>query len=241
MGILPLLDDGSCTLVATCLKASHEVHGQCPQVGKCGTCVAWSPREENGYGRSSGQCMLDRDARVYLDCNAPICPYYRPRQGTAAYLEWQKAPPVKQREQRRSARKRLDREAPAPSAAALAMAAFAEHPHSVAEAGAPVLEASLAALGAIPVLLERFRGGTVRFTAPGGASPRETTVEAFFARLALLRRSLDALERALETSALSADEKDKVLKDLAGIGGSLTTFNFLFKDREDAFRGQGKA
>lgn len=240
MGILPLLDDGSCTLVATCLRSPGDVHAHCPQTGKCGTCVAWSPREGNDYGRSSGQCMLDRDARVYLDCNAPACPYYRPRQGTPAYLEWRETPPVTQREQRRSARKRLDREAPPPSAAALAMAAFAEHPPEVAEAGAPVLEALLEALGPIPVLLERFRGGTVRITPPEGEAPRETTVEAFFARLALLSRSLGQLERALEASALSPEEKDKVLKDLAGIGGSLTTFNLLFKEREDAFRGQGR-
>lgn len=239
MGILPLLDDGSCSLQATCLKAPHDVHAQCPQTGKCGTCVAWSPREANGYGRSSGQCMLDRDARVYLDCNAPICPYYRPRAETMAYVAWRKAPSVEKREQRRTARRRLDREVPPPSAAALAMAAFAEHAPEVAEAGAPVLEATLEALGPVPVLLERFRGGTVRFTPPGGAA-RETTMEAFFARLALLARSLRSLEEALEASGLTADEKDKVLKDLAGIGGSLTTFNLLFKEREDAFRGQGK-
>ncbi len=237
MGILPLLDDGSCSITGTCLKMTHDVQAQCPQVGKCGTCVAWSPREENGYGRNSGQCLLDRDARVYLDCNAPICPYYKPRHNSAAYLEWKKAPPVEQRAARRSARRRLDREAPPPSAAALAMAAFEGHPPEVAEMGGRVLEASLEALGALPVLLERFRGGTVQLK--GSERGRETTVEAFFARVALLRRALDGLEAALGSSSLPAEEKAKVLKDLAGIGGSLTTFNFLFKDKDDTFKGQG--
>lgn len=241
MGILPLLDDGSCSVTGTCLKSPHEVHPTCPQTGKCGTCVAWSPRQENGYGRNSGQCMLDRDARQYLDCNAPICPYYRPRQETAAYLDWKKAPPVEQREVRRSARKRLDREAPPPSAAALAMATFADHPRAVGEQAGKVLEALLEALGTMPVLLERFRGGTVavRKGPSPGVALGETTVEAFYSRVALLRRALDALEEEISSSSLAADEKDKVLKDLAGIGGSLTTFNFLFKDKEDYFKGQG--
>lgn len=247
MGILPLLADGSCSVTGTCLKTPQEVHGQCPQSRKCGTCVAWSPRKENGYGRNSGQCMLDRDSTQYLDCNAPICPYYKPRRESPAFLEWQQAPPVEQRQARRSARKKLDREAPPPSAAALAMAAFAEHPPEVAEMGSRVLEASLEAFGAMPVLLERFRGGTVALAPTASASSsdgpperaRETTVEAFFARIALLRRALDGLERELSSSTMAAEEREKVLKDLAGIGGSLTTFNFLFKDKDDYFRGQG--
>lgn len=243
MGVLPLLADGSCQIQGTCLKSPGEAHPQCPQSFKCGTCVAWSPREENGYSRNSGECMLHRDTRVYLDCNAPICPYYRPRQTTAAYEEWRARP---QKAARRASsgsgrrRVRLDREAPPPSPAALAMAAFSDHREEVAAAGRALLEAELTSSGAMPVLLERFRGGSVKVSGEGLSPDREAPMEAFFARLALVRRELETLRQVMEEAGLAADEKDKVLKDLAGIGGSMTTFNVLLADKKDHFKGSGK-
>jgi hypothetical protein len=237
--LLPLLDDGGCTITGTCMQRPHEAWGRCPQTGKCGTCLAWSPREENGYGRNSGQCMLDRDSRVYLDCNAQVCPYYRPRPETHAFEEFKKAPPPTSQKARRSRKRGLDREAPPPSPEALAAAAFAEQPHAVADAGAQVLGAELSARAPLPVLLERFRGGHVEYEGPGGEK-RQTSVEAVYARIALLRRSISNLEDAIEASGLTDDERAKINKDLAGIGGSLTTFNFLFKDKSDQFKGQGK-
>jgi hypothetical protein len=239
LAILELLEDGSCSITGTCESKPHEVWERCPQLAKCGTCIAWSPREENGYGRNSGQCMLDRDARTYLDCNAQICPYYRPRPESPAFEQWQNRPKAEQKQARRTRARKLDREAPPPTPAALAMAAFADHDTRVADAGAPVLEAELAAHGSMPVLLERFRGGSVRVRV-AGQPEREVSLEAFYARLSLLRRAIGALQDALEDSALSDDERGKVLKDLGGIGGSLTTFNVLFKDKADHFRGQGR-
>lgn len=239
MTVLALLDNGACEMKDACLDRPADVHARCPQIFKCGTCVAWSPRQANGYGRNSGQCMLDRDATQYLDCNAPICPYYRPRHDSPAYEAWRSRSSEGQRKVRAS-KKRLDRQAPAPTPEALAAAAFAEHAPEVADAGAPVLAASLRALGPMPVLLERFRGGRVSVSSPALAEPREAPVEAFFARLALLRRALVALEGRIEASSLAGDERAKVQKDLAGIGGSMTTFNLLLKDREDHFRGQSR-
>jgi hypothetical protein len=238
--ILPLLQDGTCTITGTCQSRPHEVWEKCPQVFKCGTCKAWSPREENRYGRNSGQCMLDRDARVYLDCNAQICPYYRPRDESPAYAEWKSRPRQEAKKARRAGggRKGLDREAPPPTPAALAASAFSEHPTEVADAGMPVLEAELESAGPMPVLLERFRGGSARLEAGGQA--REVPAEALFARLALMRRAIARLGDALDESNLTDAEKAKVGKDLGGIGGSMTTFNFLFRDKSDYFKGQGK-
>jgi hypothetical protein len=240
MGVLPLLADGSCQIQGTCLKSPGEAHGQCPQAFKCGTCVAWSPREENSYTRNSGECMLNRDARHYLDCNAQICPYYRPRRTTAAFEEWKAKPPAtgQRKQATRSGRRRvkMDRDVPPPSAAALATAAFADHPAEVAEVGQALLEAELEARGTMPVLLERFRGGTVRVEQEGGPT-REVSMEAFYARLVAVRRSLNILREAVEDSGLGAGEKDKALKDLGGINGSMTTFNLLFADKGDHFKG----
>lgn len=244
--VLPLLDDGRCSIRETCNQSPSEVHAQCPQAVKCGTCVAWSPREENRYGRNSGQCMLNRETTAYLDCNAQICPYYRPRRDNPAYDAWVKAP--KSQPTNRSPRSRrtsMDREAPPPTPAALAMAAFADHPEDVAGLGATVLEglleASVSVGGPLPVLLERFRGGSARVHGSGesGTVDRTVTLEAFYARLVLVRRALDALEAAVDDAPLG-DERTKIEKDLAGMGGALTTFNILFKNKSDQFRGQGK-
>jgi hypothetical protein len=237
---LALLDDGSCSIRGECMDSPGDVVARCPQVLKCGTCVAWSPREGNSYKRNSGQCMLDRTARVFLDCNAQICPYYRPRQDSPAVHLWQQSTVVERRARVKSAGTKMNREAPPPSKEALARAAFRDQPHDVAEAGATVLAALLGGEpGAMPVLLERFRGGTVRLEGPGVPVPREAPLEAFYARIVLLRSAIAALAEAVEGSSLGADEKDKIGKDLASMGGSMTTFNLLFKDKEDQFKGQG--
>jgi hypothetical protein len=202
--------------------------------------MAWSPRDENSYGRNGGQCMLDRSAKHWLDCNASICPYYHPRLDAPAYAQWQ----ARKREPqapaaRRQVAKRLNREAPAPSAEALAMAAFSQHAAGVADAGRSTL-AALLADQPLPTLLERFRGGSVSVV--GDATTlRELPIEAVFARLALLRNALQALELALDESTLDADTKDKGKRDLAGIGGSMTTFNLLFHHKPETFKGTGKA
>lgn len=236
---LALLDDGSCSIRTECLDDPGSVVARCPQVAKCGTCVAWTPREGNAYKRNAGQCMLDRTARQYLDCNAQICPYYRPRQDSAAVLLWRKETVVERRARATTTSQKLNREAPPPSAEALAAAAFRDLPQAVADAGAPVLAALLQAEGKAPVLLERFRGGVAQVQGPTTGGPRQAPLEAFYARLVLLRRALGHLETAVASSRLTADERDKIGKDLAAMGGSMTTFNLLFKEKDDAFRGQG--
>jgi hypothetical protein len=214
------------------------VHATCPQLFKCGTCVAWTPREKNRFTRNSGQCLLDRSSTQYLDCNAPICPYYRPRAQSPAAETWQKGKATgHSREVRRRAGK-MTREAPPPSRDALAHAALGDHPEAEAELGVPVL-AGLLGEEPLPALLERFRGGTVRVAGAKIAS-REVPLEAFWARLLLVRRALDALDRAVAGSALDADTRAKIEKDIAGMAGSMTTFNLLFHKKDDGFRGSGK-
>ena len=237
MAVLPLLQDGSCSVQNTCLTRADDVHSTCPQLFKCGTCVAWTPREKNRFTRNSGQCLLDRSSTQYLDCNAPICPYYRPRADSAAAELW-KARPVEERttEVRRRTGT-MTREAPPPSQEAVALAAFRGHAEPVAAVGAAVLAGLLGPEPLAP-LLERFRGGTARVTGAGGA--REVPLEALWGRILLLKRTLGNLEQAVARSNLDEETRGKVDKDLAGIAGSMTTFNLLFAKKDDAFKGGGK-
>lgn len=236
MAVLPLLDDGSCSVQNTCLTNADAVHATCPQMFKCGTCVAWTPREKNRFTRNSGQCILDRSATLYLDCNAPICPYYRPRADSPAALEWKARPVERQREVKKRSGV-MTREAPPPSAEALAHAAFQDHPEAVADVGVPVL---VGLLGGAPLapLLERFRGGVVHVTSSDGV--KELPIEGLWARLLLVRRALQGLEQAAGAASLDADTRAKIEKDVSGMAGSMTTFNLLFARKDDGFKGTGK-
>jgi hypothetical protein len=240
MAVLPLLQDGSCSLQHSCLTDPQSVHAQCPQAFKCGTCVAWSPREKNRFTRNAGQCLLDRSSTQYLDCNAPICPYYRPRADNPAAESWARPGPGGRREQVRARTRKMTREAPPPTGAALADAAFRDHDVAVAKVGTAALAGVLARLEPLPSLLERFRGGTARVSSPSIAA-REVPLEALWARIIVVRRSLARLEEAVAGAAgLDASTRDKAEKDLAGIAGSMTTFNLLFAKKEDGFKGSGK-
>lgn len=207
--------------------------------------MAWSPREKNRFTRNSGQCLLDRSATQFLDCNAPICPYYRPRADTPAFEEWtarvaDKGAAVARgvSTEIRSRTRKMTREAPPPSVDALAHAAFRDHDADVAAVGVPVLAGQLHAVEPVPALLERFRGGSARVKS--AAEVREVPIEGLWARLALLRRSIARLDAAVASSSMDAATKDKVERDLAGIAGSMTTFNLLFSKKDDGFKGAGK-
>jgi hypothetical protein len=238
MAVLPLLADGSCGVQHTCLTNADAVHATCPQLFKCGTCVAWTPREKNRFTRNSGQCLLDRSSTQYLDCNAPICPYYRPRAESPAALEWRARPTSERSREVKRRTGTMTREAPPPSAEALAWANFQHHPEPVAAVGVPVL-AGLLGPEPLPPLLERFRGGAAQVTGPDGV--REVPIEALWARLVLVRRALERLEESTSSSSLEGETAHKIEKDIAGMAGSMTTFNVLFSRREDAFKGTGKA
>lgn len=235
MPVLPLLQDGSCSVQNTCLTRPDDVHSTCPQAFKCGTCVAWSPREKNRFTRNSGQCLLDRNATQYLDCNAPICPYYRPRSDNPA-AEQLKARPAARTVEVRRRTTTMTREAPPPSREAVARASFANHDDDVASIGVSVLAALLSE--PLPALLERFRGGSVRVRV--GDDVRELPIEALWARLVRVRRALIDLDAAVAASSIDADTKGRIDKDIGGIAGSMTTFNLLFARKEDAFKGSGK-
>lgn len=233
MASLPLLQDGSCGLQNSCLSQPASVHDQCPQTFKCGTCVAWSPREKNRFTRNSGQCLLDRSTTQFLDCNAPICPYYRPRAESPAFLEWNKPGAQVKRQEVKARTTKMTREAPPPSPEALAFAAFRDHDAGVAAVGVPVLLGMLHGAGPLPPLLERFRGGTAKVK--GQREVREVPLEGLWARLALVRRSMALLDDAIAGSSLDAAVKEKAEKDLTGIAGSMTTFNLLFARKDDTF------
>jgi hypothetical protein len=87
---------------------------------------------------------------------------------------------------------------------------------------------------------EKWRGGTLVLR-PGTPGLQEKTwpIETFFHKVVMLRNRLRTLEQQLNASSLPEDVKVKLQAYVSGCYGSLTSFNVLFADEDDQFRGSG--
>ncbi len=106
---------------------------------------------------------------------------------------------------------------------------------------ASLAELALDLIGAAEIpLMERWAGGQILVT-PGKPGLKEKVVplEAFFHKIVMIRDRLRALEQKINAStSLSEAEKVEMQQYLTRVQGSLTTFNFLFRERRDWFTGQ---
>jgi hypothetical protein len=87
---------------------------------------------------------------------------------------------------------------------------------------------------------DKWRGGTMVLR-PGreGLQEKSWPIETFFHKVVMLRNRLRTLEQQLNASDLPDDVKVKLQAYITGCYGSLTTFNVLFAEEEDQFRGSG--
>jgi hypothetical protein len=88
---------------------------------------------------------------------------------------------------------------------------------------------------------EKWRGGTLVLR-PGtpGLQEKSIPIETFFHKVVMLRNRLRTLEQQVNASKLSDDEKVKLQAYISGCYGSLTTFNILFAEEDDQFKGSGE-
>jgi len=89
---------------------------------------------------------------------------------------------------------------------------------------------------------DKWRGGTMVLR-PGTPNLQEKSIpiETFFHKIVMLRNRLRTLEQQVNASGLSDDEKVKIQAYISGCYGSLTTFNVLFADEDDQFKGTASA
>jgi hypothetical protein len=95
--------------------------------------------------------------------------------------------------------------------------------------------------GITPVVpAEKWRGGTFVLR-PGtpGLQERSWPIETFFHKVVMLRNRLRTLEQQINSTELPDDVKVKVQGYISGCYGSLTSFNVLFADEDDQFKGAG--
>ena len=87
---------------------------------------------------------------------------------------------------------------------------------------------------------DKWRGGTFVLR-PGrpGVQEKSWPIETFFHKVVMLRNRLRTLEQQLNASDLPEDMKVKLQSYITGCYGSLTSFNVLFADEDDQFKGSG--
>lgn len=68
--------------------------------------------------------------------------------------------------------------------------------------------------------------------------PKEIPIDTFFHKIVMVRDRLRVMEQRINASELSDEEKINLQQYITRIYGSLTTFNVLFKNKEDQFVGE---
>jgi len=87
---------------------------------------------------------------------------------------------------------------------------------------------------------DKWRGGTLVLR-PGkeGLQEKSWPIETFFHKIVMVRNRLRTLEQQVNASELPEDAKVKLQSYVSGCYGSLTSFNVLFADEGDQFKGSG--
>jgi hypothetical protein len=87
---------------------------------------------------------------------------------------------------------------------------------------------------------EKWRGGNLVLR-PGtpGLQEKSWPIETFFHKVVMLRNRLRTLEQQVNAAEMPEDVKVKLQGYISGCYGSLTSFNILFAEEDDAFKGSG--
>jgi hypothetical protein len=101
-----------------------------------------------------------------------------------------------------------------------------------------VLRQELGLTAVVPA--DKWRGGELVLR-PGkpGVQEKKWPIETFFHKVVMIRNKLRTLEQQVNAADLPEDVKVKLQSYVTGCYGSLTSFNVLFADEDDQFRGAG--
>jgi hypothetical protein len=87
---------------------------------------------------------------------------------------------------------------------------------------------------------DKWRNGTLVLR-PGtpGLQEKSWPIETFFHKVVMLRNRLRTLEQVVNSADMPDEAKVKIQSYISGCYGSLTSFNVLFAEEEDQFKGAG--
>lgn len=96
-------------------------------------------------------------------------------------------------------------------------------------------------IGLSPVApADKWRGGELILKAgKPGLQDKSIPIDTFFHKVVMLRNRLRVLEQKINASKLEEAEKIDLQSYITGCYGSLTTFNILFAEEADKFKGGG--
>ncbi len=92
----------------------------------------------------------------------------------------------------------------------------------------------------VVTIADKWKGGTLVMQ-PGetGLKPKDLPIETFFHKIVMLRDRVRVLEQKINAhTKLSEEDKIDMQQYITRIYGSLTTFNVMFRDKEQHFVGE---
>lgn len=202
----------------------------------CGNCRLWRPARQDPGGRWVGPCRL-APGRGDIPPTAPICERFLAR--GSRLPEALPEQPTRRRSRTLSVGPQI-RRAGATRRADEDLGDIFDMTRN------ELIEIIREALGEdeLPALASRWDGGTVVLRpANPELQPREIPIDSLFRKVVTIRDRLRVLEAKINGHAKLTDaEKIDLQTYITRCQGSLTTFNLLFRDKEDVFVGEkGKA
>ena len=240
-----------CPSVEGCFSDAAGIGHLCSFGPICGTCVVYKPLEI-ARGLLLGTCRIRHD-RGEFPCTAPICDAFVARQGAldakgrtltgggsaVALTIARAAQKVGGQTIRRDPRPVL----PVPRPRPIPDGPLEEFEMNREELKALIREAMDEERGGGPPaeLAAKWEGGTVLLKPQDPAlQPKELPIDALLHKVVMVRDKLRVLEQKLNAHPKLTDaEKVDLQAYITGCYGSLTTFNVLFRDRNDGFIGAG--
>jgi len=234
----------NCPEVEDCLSDAAEIGHICPHGPLCGTCVIYRPIEA-ARGLLLGSCRV-RSERGEFPCTAPICDSYLPRQGALdakgrstaganVALNIARAAGTAPRKTRHDGHAPLVKQR-------IPDGPCGELEMNRDELKALIREAMDEERGATEAALApKWEGGTIVLKPHDPTlQGKELPLDALLHKVVMIRDRLRVLEQKINANAKLTDaEKVDMQAYVTACYGSLTTFNVLFRDKEDGFTGSG--
>ena len=242
-----------CPDVQDCVDDASEIGRICAYGPICGTCVVYRVMD-TARGLLAGTCRIRTD-RGQFPCTAPICDAYVPRSGAldAKGRPTDSSTPVALQIARRAgtapraARSgsgggpSTARSAPPPPRPKIPDGPCGELEMTRDELKALIREAMDEERGGLAPLAPKWEGGLAKLLpADPALQSKDLPLEALFHKVVMIRDKLRVLEQKLNAHPKLTDaEKVDMQAYITGCYGSLTTFNVLFRDKDDGFSGAG--